>query len=108
MEAMATQLPVVATRIAGIPELVEDGHNGMLVAPGRSDLLAVALTELIRDPSRREVMGRAARERIAKRFELRRCAMQLQEVMEEYGAFVARSDGRRSGEPVTASARSWP
>lgn len=46
MEAMATELPVVTTRIAGIPELVEDGVDGRLVTPGRSDELAAALLEV--------------------------------------------------------------
>ena len=45
MEAMATELPVVTTPINGIPELVKDGRNGHLVAPGRADLLADALAD---------------------------------------------------------------
>jgi colanic acid/amylovoran biosynthesis glycosyltransferase len=50
MEAMSTGLPVVATRIAGIPELVEDGHTGILVPPGRADVIADALRALAESP----------------------------------------------------------
>ena len=64
MEALATGLPVVTTPIAGIGELVEDGRTGLLTAPGRSDLLAAALTRLHRDPSLREELGRNGRLRV--------------------------------------------
>lgn len=64
MEAMATGLPVVTTRIAGIPELVEDGAGGLLVAPGRADVVAAALERLAGDPELRARMGRAGRERV--------------------------------------------
>ena len=50
MEAMAAGLPVVTTRIAGIPELVEDGEEGLLVRPGRADDLEAALARLAADP----------------------------------------------------------
>lgn len=56
MEAMATELPVVTTRIAGVPELVVDGESGRLVTPGRTDQLATALLEVAgagRDVGRR-------------------------------------------------------
>ena len=57
MEAMATELPVVTTRITGIPELVVDRVNGRLVAPGRADLLADALASLADDPDLRARLG---------------------------------------------------
>jgi glycosyltransferase involved in cell wall biosynthesis len=53
MEAMASGLPVVGTYVGGVPELVEPGTSGLLVAPGRSDLLADALAGLAADPSLR-------------------------------------------------------
>src|SRR6202034_1279420 len=46
MEAMAVGLIVVATRIAGVPELIEDGRTGFLVAPGRADLIAETIAEV--------------------------------------------------------------
>ena len=62
MEAMATGLPVVSTRITGIPELVEDGVTGLLVTPGRPDLVTAALHRLGTQPDlRRELGDRAVR-----------------------------------------------
>ena len=61
MEAMAAGLPVVTTRIAGIPELVEDGVSGLLVPPGDGDALAAALDRLAGDPALAAAMGRAGR-----------------------------------------------
>jgi glycosyltransferase involved in cell wall biosynthesis len=60
MEAMSTGLPVVTTRIAGIPELVEAGESGLIVSPGRADLVARALTALADDPELRFRLGAAA------------------------------------------------
>jgi colanic acid/amylovoran biosynthesis glycosyltransferase len=93
MEAMATQLAVVATRVGGIPELVEDGRHGLLVPPARSDLLAAALMELLSDPERCAEMGRAARAQIERRFELRRSALELREAMRECGVLAPSGDG---------------
>lgn len=68
MEAMATELPVVATRIAGHGELVVDGVNGRLVSAGRADLIASAVLDLARDPAARRRMGRAARQTVLAEF----------------------------------------
>jgi glycosyltransferase involved in cell wall biosynthesis len=65
MEALALELPVVATDVGGIPELVTDGVEGLLVPPRRPDLLADALIAVIEDPVRRAAMGDAARGRAA-------------------------------------------
>lgn len=77
MEAMATELPVVATRIMGVPELVDHGVSGLLVTPGRSSELARALLELISSPERRDRLGRAGRVRVQSEFELDDCAREL-------------------------------
>ncbi|MEJ5914125.1 glycosyltransferase [Pseudokineococcus sp. 1T1Z-3] len=68
MEAMSSELPVVSTRIAGIPELVEDGVTGRLVTPGRADLLAEAIASLTEEPLRHK-LGRAGRERVVEEFQ---------------------------------------
>ena len=69
MEAMASGLPVVASRLSGIPELVEDGVSGLLVEPGDVDGLAAALREL-RDPRRRAALGAAGVRAVREGFDL--------------------------------------
>jgi glycosyltransferase involved in cell wall biosynthesis len=68
MEAMAAQVPVVTTRVAGVPELVEDGVSGVLVAPGAAAPLADALKRLLGDAALRESMGRAGQAKVATDF----------------------------------------
>lgn len=70
MEAMATGLPVVATSIAGISELVESGHNGYLVPAGDSDALTQAIATLIPDAAHRNQLGTAGRQKIEKDFNI--------------------------------------
>lgn len=70
MEAMATGLPVLATRIAGIPELVEDDVSGRIVAPGDADAFADAMSSLLDDPAQAHAMGKAGRLMIANDFDV--------------------------------------
>ncbi|MBE9636038.1 glycosyltransferase [Salipiger mangrovisoli] len=77
MEAMAAQVPVVTTRIAGVPELVEDGTSGLLVPPGETGALAEALEALIAAPERRRAMGAAGRTKVAEEFDVRTEAAKL-------------------------------
>jgi colanic acid/amylovoran biosynthesis glycosyltransferase len=69
MEAMAMELPVVASKVMGVPELVEDGTSGLLVPPARPDLLADALERLDADRVLRRRMGRAGRAAVTRRFD---------------------------------------
>ena len=68
LEAGALQLAAVASRVAAIPELIEDGVNGRLVPPDEPRALAEALAALIGDPALRLRLGRAARVRVLERF----------------------------------------
>lgn len=68
MEAMSQALPVVASEVAAIPELVLHGTTGCLVAPEDADALSRALAELIRDPERRLAMGNEGRRRVLDTF----------------------------------------
>src|SRR5205085_11165012 len=61
-EAWAAGRPVVATRVGGIPELIEDGKTGLLVEPGDVGGLAVRLRQLLADPPLARALGRAGRE----------------------------------------------
>jgi glycosyltransferase involved in cell wall biosynthesis len=83
IEAMACGLPVVASRITGIPELVDDGTSGLLVTPARGDELTAALAALAADPARRAAMGRAGREKVVAEFDIERTASRLVEVFRE-------------------------
>ena len=66
------ELPCVATRIAGIPELIRDGIDGLLVAPSDEEGLSVAIERCMDDPELRRRLGQAGRQRIREVFHLRR------------------------------------
>jgi len=66
--AMGAGLPVVASRVAGIPEVVEDGVTGALVPPADVQALGSALAQLIADPARMRAMGAAASASVLPRF----------------------------------------
>ena len=70
--AMASRLPVVATLVGGIPELVVDGETGVLVPPNDSQQLSGALTKLLESTELRERMGHAGWERVRDHFTLER------------------------------------
>lgn len=69
LEAMAMGLPVVATRVSGIPELVRDGINGLLVEPDAAPALADAVERLLRAPAQAAAFGQAARAAVAGGFD---------------------------------------
>lgn len=72
MEAMAAGVPVVATRIAGVPELVEDGVAGFLVAPGDVSTLAEKIALLLEDAEMRNRFGAAGRSKVEREFDAER------------------------------------
>ena len=77
MEAMASGKPVIATRITGVPELVEDGESGFLVAPGDTQALADALVRLHENRDQAPVMGAAGRRRVSAEFDIAQEAARL-------------------------------
>jgi glycosyltransferase involved in cell wall biosynthesis len=72
MEAMAMEVPCVATHVAGIPELIRNGVDGLLVPPGDEEGLAHAICQLLQDPVLRRRLGESARLRIIEHYNLRR------------------------------------
>ncbi len=83
-QAMAAGLPVVASRIGGIPETVEDNISGILVPPGDSAALAGALLKLAENPDLRRAMGRAGMQRAKNLFDARKTTMQFIKIMEKH------------------------
>lgn len=77
MEAQSQGLPVVATAVSAIPELVLDGETGLLVPPDDPPALATALSRMLRDPAARKTMGQAGEARVRSAFDLDRCIDRL-------------------------------
>jgi len=80
MEAMAMEIPCVATRITGIPELIEDGVSGLLVSPSDVEGMAAAMLRLMESAELRESLGKAGRQRVQQDYELAVSADRLAEV----------------------------
>jgi glycosyltransferase involved in cell wall biosynthesis len=88
IEAMAAGLPVVATAVGGVPDLVVDGATGLLTPPGDDAALAAALAALADDPEKRRRFGSAAG--------LRAVRFDVSTMVESYAALFEES-GRRAG-----------
>ena len=83
MEAMAAGCPVVSCPVSGVPELIEDGVNGLLVPERNPAALARALARLLDDGGMRQRFAAAARQRIETAFDARKEAMKLHQLMTE-------------------------
>ena len=88
VEAMAAGRPVVATRVGGIPDAVEEGETGLLVPPGDAAALSAALAALLGDPSRRARMGERARAVAESRYSARVAIGALERLYDELTAGV--------------------
>ena len=93
LEAMATGLPVIATKSGGIPEFVEDGRTGVLVERGATDELSSALLSLMADPERAKALGIAARNDAVERWTWDHVAARLHAELD--GGSDNASDARR-------------
>jgi colanic acid/amylovoran biosynthesis glycosyltransferase len=106
MEAMAAGLPVVASRLSGIPELVTDGISGLLVTPGDAAALADALARLAGDPDLRGRLGAAGRETVMREFDVDRNAAALADrirrSLREAEAGPAAADADQPPAPIAA------
>ena len=83
MEAMAMELPCVTTQIAGIPELIRDGVDGLLVPPSDLDALVKALARLMDNAELREQIGKSGRARVVEHYDLRRSVERLAAIFAE-------------------------
>ncbi len=80
LEAMGASLPVVATRVGGVPEAVEDGVTGVLVPPRDAPALARATIGVLTDPARAAAFGAAGRRRVEQEFSLSRMVARYEQV----------------------------
>jgi glycosyltransferase involved in cell wall biosynthesis len=85
MEAMAIGTPVIASRVAGIPELVEDDETGLLFSPSRWDELAACMERLLSDLPLRNRLAMAARERVIRDFDIGVSARKMQALLSGSG-----------------------
>ncbi|MSR60335.1 MAG: glycosyltransferase, partial [Planctomycetaceae bacterium] len=91
LEAMAAGLPVVATQVEGVDELVLPQKTGLIVAPHSAESLADGIETLLEDPQRAAIMGQAAQDRA-------RTAFSWEKTVAEYDALYSRLLARpRSG-----------
>lgn len=77
IEAMSMELPIIATAVSGVPELVVDGTTGFLVPSGDSEKLAEAIINVLENTKLRKQMGQAARDRVCKVFTIERMIKNL-------------------------------
>jgi glycosyltransferase involved in cell wall biosynthesis len=92
MEAMAAGLPVIATQVGGIPELVRSGDQGLLVPAGDRTEFAAAMRTLLNDVQMRRAMGRAARTRAMREFRVERMVEGYENL---YREMVKKSRGKQ-------------
>jgi len=88
LEAMSDGVPVIASAVSGIPEVVVDGETGWLVPPERSAALAAALIEAMSDPCEARVRGEAGRQRLDRRFRPHHAARHWFEALRSAGLSV--------------------
>jgi glycosyltransferase involved in cell wall biosynthesis len=91
LEAMASEKPVVATRVGSIAETVCDGQTGYLVAPGDVRAIADRVTALLKDPGRAAAMGRAGREHVLAHASVARMVAGYEDLLA--GIYTAKADG---------------
>jgi glycosyltransferase involved in cell wall biosynthesis len=83
MEAMALRVPVITTRVSGMPELVTDGVSGLLVSPHDPGSLAAALERLLKDSPLRVALGNGGRKAVEQRYDVNQSAAQLEGIFLE-------------------------
>jgi glycosyltransferase involved in cell wall biosynthesis len=83
VEAMAAGVPVIATRVGGIPELISHQRTGILIPPKSAEALAEAIRELLHDPEKRAQLSAAGREDARSRFGVERVVEDLDHILEK-------------------------
>ncbi len=83
VEAMALEIPAVSTAISGIPELIDDGKNGLLVPQRNPEALAAALEKLINQPELALALGKAGRETVKQEFDNRQNVIKIGTLLDD-------------------------
>ncbi|HOB87823.1 MAG TPA: glycosyltransferase family 4 protein [Bacillota bacterium] len=83
LEAMASRCPVVASQVGGVPEIIRDGENGLLVPPGNAAALAAAVSSLLANPDRARRMARSAQQEVCRNFTAAAMLQRTEEVYRE-------------------------
>ena len=108
LEAMARRVPVVASAVGGIPEVITSGVDGVLVPPADPPALAAAIVELLRDPSARARIGEAGYRTVADRFSIDAQVRRIQVVYDEELARAGVVAGQRASASVPGTASAQP
>lgn len=80
LEAMAAELPIIASKVGGIPEMIEDNKNGFLVKPRNSEALAEKIVWLINHPKKAQELGQNAYQKVVEKFTLEKMVEETKEV----------------------------
>ena len=89
MEAMACGTPVISTRVAGVPEMLDDGQTGLLAPPNDPPALAAAMEKLLRDPALAARLAADARRSAGEKFAVGKTTRDLQHLLLQHGGIVA-------------------
>jgi glycosyltransferase involved in cell wall biosynthesis len=81
LEAMAAELPIIATKVGALPEIINDKEDGLLVEPGSSQELAERIKELLKNPDAARAMGIRAKAKLVEKFSPRKMAEKTEEVV---------------------------
>jgi glycosyltransferase involved in cell wall biosynthesis len=101
LEAMAAGCPVIATAVGGVPDLVVDGVNGLLVPAGDAQALAFAIHRVLRDPALAAQLSRCGRETVARRFAPEKSLAPLERLYGQLGIQSKPGDAPRGRTPGT-------
>ena len=91
MEAMAMEVPAVSTTVSGIPELIDSGTSGLLVAPGDPEALADAIALVLTQPDMAAALAAAGRRKVQREFDIRQTSARMLDVF----TTTAAADGRK-------------
>jgi glycosyltransferase involved in cell wall biosynthesis len=81
LEAMAAKLPVITTNVGAVPEIIEDGKNGFMVEPGKPELIAQKIKELIGDERLRQELGIQAHQTVVLKFDLNKMVEKVEKLL---------------------------